>query len=102
VRITLESTATLATLVVEGREIPVRLWQGTTSTGVPCVAFVTRLAFAGDAECAEPERDLIETTPLDARWTNLPRRIVVEGPADARGCRVVAESANRGRRRGRA
>lgn len=53
-RVTLESTTKIVTLeTIGGATIPGRIWEGTTDTGIPVVAIITRIA----AETAEdPER----------------------------------------------
>jgi hypothetical protein len=42
-KITLESTTKMVTLVVNGRNVPARLWEGTTERGIPVHAFITRI-----------------------------------------------------------
>lgn len=43
-RITIESTAKIVTLVVDGHEVPARVWQGLTESGIPVQCFITRIA----------------------------------------------------------
>ena len=43
-KITIESTSKLVTLVVDGRDVPARVWQGETADGIPVQAFITRIA----------------------------------------------------------
>ena len=43
-KITIESTAKVVTLVVDGRDIPARVWQGATESGIPVQCFITRIA----------------------------------------------------------
>lgn len=43
-KITIESTTKIITLVVDGNEVPARVWQGVTDTGIPVQCFITRVA----------------------------------------------------------
>lgn len=43
-RITLENTSKIVTLVVDGHDVPARVWQGQTENGIPVQAFITRIA----------------------------------------------------------
>lgn len=54
-KLTIESTN--ITTRIDG--VPVRLWEGTTESGVPCKVFVHRVA-AFDGRHAEFERELSE------------------------------------------
>lgn len=42
-KITLESTAKIVTLVVDGHDVPARVWQGVSESGIPVHAFITRI-----------------------------------------------------------
>lgn len=41
---TIESTDCLVTLLIDGKEVPARIWEGKTESGVPVVAFLTRIS----------------------------------------------------------
>lgn len=43
-KITIESTPKIVTLVVNGVEVPARIWQGETESGTPVQCFITRIA----------------------------------------------------------
>jgi hypothetical protein len=43
-KITIENTQKIVTLVVNGWDVSARVWQGETDTGVPVQVFVTRIA----------------------------------------------------------
>ncbi len=72
-KITIESTDKIITLVDNGVEMPARVWLGHTESGVRCHVFVTRVAVkeGQSAEAyAQFERELKETakaTPDDIR-----------------------------------
>lgn len=43
--------------------VPVRVWQGTTANGVPCLVFVHRIAVHRDQDTADFDRELAEQLP---------------------------------------
>ena len=43
-KVTLESTTKVVTLLHEDKEVPARVWQGETEGGIPVQAFITRIA----------------------------------------------------------
>lgn len=43
-KITIESTPHIVTLVVNGHDVPARVWQGATDSGIPVQCFITRIA----------------------------------------------------------
>ena len=43
-KITIESTSKIVTLVVGGQDVPARVWQGETESGIPVQCFITRIA----------------------------------------------------------
>lgn len=43
-KVVLEATRKLVTLVVDGADVPARVWQGQTESGIPVQAFITRIA----------------------------------------------------------
>lgn len=43
-KITIESTPKIIQLVVNGREVPARVWQGQTESGIPVQCFITRIS----------------------------------------------------------
>lgn len=43
-KITIESTAKIVNLVVQGLDVPARVWQGHTDSGIPVHCYVTRIA----------------------------------------------------------
>lgn len=64
-KITIESTTKIVSMRIDGAEVPARVWQGETESGIPVQCFVTRIAPEIpktdpriDALTAEFERDL--------------------------------------------
>jgi len=43
-KITIENTSVITQLVVNGIDVPARIWQGETDSGVPVHVFITRIA----------------------------------------------------------
>lgn len=43
-KITIESTDKLVTLVFSGEDVPARVWQGETELGIPVQAFITMIS----------------------------------------------------------
>mgnify|MGYP001587156001 CR=1 FL=1 len=43
-KITIENTSKIVTLVVSGQNVPARVWQGETESGIPVQCFITRIS----------------------------------------------------------
>jgi hypothetical protein len=43
-KITIESTSKIVTLVVNGADVPARVWRGATDDGIPVQCFITRIS----------------------------------------------------------
>ena len=76
-RVELESTTKIVRLVVDGREVPARIWEGRTSSGIPCHAYITRIAFAPDQDAAEFERELLEQRRPTPEIEAIPLRLII-------------------------
>jgi hypothetical protein len=72
-KIKLESTATITRL--DGVEC--RVWEGTTESGVPIVAFIPRIACKRDADNSELERELFEKSEPRCAADAWPLRMVL-------------------------
>lgn len=78
-RTQIESTSKVVTLVVNGHEVPARIWEGTTEQGVPFHCFITRVAVHNDEDHSQFEAELQDHKPpsvavtaaygIDARLT---------------------------------
>lgn len=77
-KVTLESTATITTVTVNGVEVPARIWQGTTEKGVPCHAYVTRILVHKDHDVGEFARDLQEHADLRPDLQGLDLRLFLD------------------------
>ena len=74
--VTLEPT----TKIVELNGVPARIWQGETSTGIKCHAYITRIAI----DVNEPEenqeqfqKELLEQRPPSAALNAIPARMIL-------------------------
>jgi hypothetical protein len=79
-KITIESTDTLVTLVVNGAEVPARMWQGETSSGIPIHCFVTRVAVKEglpDATYKQFETELQEQAKPRFELQAIPLRLIL-------------------------
>lgn len=59
-KITLESTAEVGMLGIDGCEVPARIWVGSTESGIPVMAFITRIGVLAGGDPTEFERELTE------------------------------------------
>jgi hypothetical protein len=77
VKVTLHSTTKIVRLVVEGREVPARIWEGETDSGIPCHAYVTRIAVADGLPSEEFERELLECRRATPAVEAIPTRLII-------------------------
>jgi hypothetical protein len=79
-RITLESTEKLVTLLIDDAEVPARIWQGATDTGIPVQCYITRLApeiDQHDPRQAAFQRELKEHAPPRPTVREIPLRMIL-------------------------
>ncbi len=83
-KIRIESTSKIVTLVVGGKDVPARVWQGETDGGIPVQCFITRIAPEIpktdpdiDALTAEFERDLRRQADPRPTVDAIPMRMIV-------------------------
>lgn len=79
-KLILESTEKLVRIVVNGVEVPARVWQGTTESGIECHAYLTRVAVKeGQAPevYAEFERALHEHVKMRPDIVPIPLRLIL-------------------------
>ena len=75
-KVTLESTSKLVTLIVDGAEVPARIWEGHTEGGIPCHAFITRIAASADQDLSQFERELQERKAPSSDVEFYPLRLI--------------------------
>lgn len=76
-KVTLENTDKIVTLVVNGSEVPARVWEGATADGIRCHAFITRIAVHEDDNATEFERDLREMRKPSPAIAAIPLRMIL-------------------------
>lgn len=76
-KITLESTSKIVTLLADGAEIPARIWEGKTESGIPVHCYVTRIAAPLDSDPAEFRRELNECRAPSAEVEAVPLRLIL-------------------------
>lgn len=72
-RVTLEST----TKKVRLNGVPARIWEGKTDSGIPCHAYITRIAVERDQDSAEFDRELEEHKSPSLEILAIPLRLVI-------------------------
>lgn len=73
-KITIEST----NKIVELNNVPARIWEGETETGIKVHCFITRVAVAKDeARIAEFENELQETREPSPEIKGIPARLIL-------------------------
>jgi hypothetical protein len=61
--VNLQNTTKIVTPIINGAEVPARVWEGVNKNGVRCHAFITRIAVHQDDNPAEFERELKAEKP---------------------------------------
>lgn len=76
-KVTLQNTSKVVNLVINGAEVPARVWEGVTESGVKCHAFITRINVAEGEDASQFEKELREMAPpsLDVDW--YPLRLIL-------------------------
>jgi hypothetical protein len=77
VRVTLESTTKIVRLIVDGREVPARIWEGHTEAGIACHAYITRIAVDPNDDAAEFQRELLEQRKPTPAIEAIPTRLII-------------------------
>lgn len=75
--VTLHSTTKIVKLVIHGREVPARIWEGETDSGIPCHAYITRIAVADGLDTTQFDRELLEQSRPTAAIAAIPARLVI-------------------------
>jgi len=76
-KVTLESTSKIVALIVNGADVPARIWEGESSTGVKCHAYITRIAVSKDDDAGEFERDLTVHAAPTPEIRAIPLRMIL-------------------------
>ncbi len=76
-KLIIESTTKIVTLVVDGHEIPARVWEGVTDSGIAVHCFITRVAVHKDEDCTQFERELVEQRAPSFTVESIPLRFIL-------------------------
>lgn len=79
-KITIENTDKVVRFEVNGAEVPARIWQGETDTGIPVQVYITRIAPEiprDDARNEQFARELEETTVPRPTVVAIPLRMIL-------------------------
>jgi hypothetical protein len=76
-KLTLESTTKIVTLIVNGANVPARLWEGHTASGIPVHCFITRVAAPLAADQTEFLRELEEQRDPSPDVAAIPLRLII-------------------------
>ena len=72
-KVTLESTSKLVTL----NGVPARIWEGKTENGIPCHAYVTRIAVDKGFDSSEFDRELQEHKAPSPEIETIPVKMII-------------------------
>ncbi len=61
----------------EGQTVPARVWEGTTESGIPVYAFITRIAVHNDADHTQFEAELQECRAPSRDVAHLPLSLIL-------------------------
>lgn len=76
-QIILNSTEKIVTLIHNGAEIPARIWEGKTASGIPCHAYITRIAAHETVNQTEFQHEFQEHRPPTADIAAIPLRLIL-------------------------
>ncbi len=76
-KVTAESTSKCLILVVDGVDVPARVWEATTESGVRCHLFVTRVQVDRSLDCSQFEKELREQRPPSPESEAIPLRMIL-------------------------
>ena len=76
-RVTLESTSKIVELQTSTGVVPARIWEGHTESGIPCHAYMTRIAVDKHQDASQFERELLEQRTPSAAIAVIPTRLVI-------------------------
>jgi hypothetical protein len=79
-KLIIESTTKTVELRVNGADVPARIWEGHTESGVPVHVYITRVAVAEGlalTQYAEFERELAEQRKPSFEVGSIPLRLIL-------------------------
>lgn len=76
-KVTLDSTTKIVELTLNGQTLPARIWEGHTESGIPCHAYITRIAVHEDLDASQFERELQEHRRATPAIEAIPLRLIL-------------------------
>jgi len=76
-KVTLESTTRLIDLQTPSGVVPARLWEGTTDSGIPVTAYITRIQVAADEDQTQFAAELQACRPPTLQGAIIPLRFIL-------------------------
>lgn len=76
-KITMQPTSKIVTLETPAGRVPARIWEGTTTRGLPVMVFVTRVAAHAAGDLAELIDELEETREPSPAAEAFPSRLAL-------------------------
>lgn len=76
-KLIIESTTKCVDLVVDGKIVPARIWEGHTESGIPVHCYITRVAVDQDQNHAQFEAELRECRTPSAEIQAIPLRLIL-------------------------
>jgi hypothetical protein len=76
-KVTLQPTSKIVSLLVEGCRVPARIWEGVTGTGIPVHAYMIRISSRSDADASELAAELEEQLAPSAEVEAIPLRLIL-------------------------
>ena len=73
----MEITVKNTSKIVQLNGVPGRVWEGQTSTGIPVIAFITRIAVEKQQDCSQFEAEFKEMAAPSAGAETFPLRMIV-------------------------
>jgi hypothetical protein len=76
-KLELESTTKIVRIVVGNAEVPARIWEGRTDTGIPVYAYITLVAVAEGQDMAQFDLELQLCRAPSPAIEAIPRRVIL-------------------------
>lgn len=76
-QVTLHPTTKVVEIVIGGVLVPARIWEGQTASGIPCHAYITRIAAGKDEDLEEFELELKEQRAPSVPVAAIPLRLIL-------------------------
>jgi hypothetical protein len=75
--ITITNTTSIAELEINGTDVPARLWEGQTASGIPVHCYIVRIGVHESQDCAQFERELQEQRKPSFELAAIPLRLIL-------------------------